>query len=316
MRPRPTLARWAWAAAIAIAGILGIAAGCTTSDDRARAPSTTLAAVQDFVATRVRYDEAVALIREPIQFPLREIMLSLTENLALDRATWILRQPCMSEAGFEELPFAADPPAVLDEINWERRYLYIRLSEARQVGYGAPTVRDDAFHAYATSRERSQRALSGPELQAWDAAEQRCTKAARQEICGDLHADQQKSYCDRHAAIVNQDSVKSLTVARAAAAVQEATDLWSSCMHGKGYDYGSIDAAWAAGIELEAGDSIDLAIADTSCKDDSKLMLVWATIEAGVQAEIIEKNPERYDDIVRQKDELVRRIAGIIGDGA
>ncbi|MEO6084085.1 MAG: hypothetical protein ABIQ18_13380 [Umezawaea sp.] len=86
---------------------------------------------------------------------------------------------------------------------------------------------------------------------------------------------------------------------------------WSTCMHGKGFDYAmpmdaNDDPRFAAGPHGPSRAEIRTALADIACRDQHRVAQVWHEAETRVQTSAIEKDTDAFGAVRRDLDDVVR----------
>ena len=248
---------------------------------------------------------------EPDELPFAELAFSPSEQALFDQAVWLLRQPCLTEAGYREP--ARTQATVGDGVDPARRYYSVEPDQAATVGYAlepssgatATAAYDRAFDAMVDEMAPADRAAFGDVLFG-------CIRRAEQQLCGGGDLTQGDGYCHRSMMLTSDRDAISYEAARESDAVREATRRWSACMADDGYRFTAVDEAWNVGAALPATEGAAQAVVDMACKDEARLVEAWATVEGTVQETMIERNPGFYDDLPAAHDAVVQRARAVV----
>jgi hypothetical protein len=290
--------------------ILLVAVGCENDH---RNENDGSGASREFRATSLSYEEVLTQPEVlPSETPFEELLLRPADQSLVDYALWVIRQPCIDEEGFQE-PARRRVVHEEDRATDGRRYYFIPIDQASVGGYSMPPIGatglaqndyEEAFDAYAAS-------LGAAELHRFGDVVDHCLRQAEQQLCGGGDTTQGDGYCHRSLELASTRDAVSYEAASTSPAVRDAELRWSRCMVSAGYSFDSVEEAWDAGGRLHGELGIAQAVADMSCKDETGLTNVWSTVEAMVQLEMIERDPDFFDDLPDQRRAIIERATAV-----
>ncbi|MCX5144001.1 hypothetical protein [Streptomyces sp. NBC_00338] len=242
-----------------------------------------------------------------LALPVEAYIFSESEIAQLTRAMSSLAVTCMKEAGFVYRPDDSQSPdiGVMD-----RRYGIANSHTAQAYGYHFPAPPVGRNSAVKALSEAARVTLSGESLADGTLdPEGGCIGKAKKRLAGGADAFGP----DEVARTLNMSSyARSEKDPRVLAAFR----TWSSCMTAKGYRYDSpmdaIDDQAFAGKKADQKE-ISTARADVECKKKTGLVRAWFDVESELQRTEIEKDPETFARIERQKTEQLKRAAVELG---
>ena len=264
-----------------------------------------------------------------LELPLEAYMSSYEDQVTVDTALRTLQTRCMAEYGLTvDLPRpGANPPPHSNAVSIERRYGISDRAQAEKYGYGLPKE-------LTRSLDPVEEGLSGievevltghtkPDLKAPKGAESGGgsfsgpgSGPARAEYQGKkLHpggciawSKQQLKLNEEDAGFVSQLASASLSESRPHKPVKKAIKDWSACMKGKGRaasdPYRAMEQAYAKG-DGTTKDAIALALDDIDCKEQTRLIAVWAKEESAVQKRLIEENKDQLAAVKKRMGEVL-----------
>lgn len=270
-----------------------------------------------------------------LELPLEAYMYSYADQVTVDTALRTLQTQCMAEYGLTvDLPRpGVNPPPYSNAISIERRYGITDRTQAQKHGYGLPKE-------LTPSLEPIEEGLSGievevltghtkPDLSAPKDAEGDGsyftgggTKPARPEYQGKkLHkggcagwSRQQLKLNESDAGFVSQLASASLSESRTRKPVEKAIKDWSACMKKRGQSaadpYRAMEKGYANG-DGTTEDAIELALADIDCKEQTRLIEVWAKAESAVQKRLIEENKDQLSAVKKRMGKVLEAAKAV-----
>lgn len=244
---------------------------------------------------------------------------SESEQHTLADAEYLLTSECMSRAGFD----IRRDPWTTPFSNMERRYGGITdLDAATRWGYGLPPseiVDDSASIGYFKSLSPERRhahevAMFGTEDEmipvgtggTWISAG--CIGERRDVIYGSrTEAIKAEELRELTQGLTNEALTSSSADPRVEAAIAE----WSSCMATEGIDVNHPYDAGALAPEGSAA-SRDIAVADVRCKDKTDLVEIWSSVEASIQARLLDENRQSVDELVALRQQAIDNAERIL----
>ncbi len=260
-------------AAARAALVLAATAGCSSGS----AP-TTLGAAR--IPTLLRSTD--------LHLPLDTYLLSVSELDRVGQARRVLTHGCMQRLGYSFPPLTQGPPTGPSSWN-ERRYGVADPALAARYGYGLGP-RDPASHP-GRPDETGANAPTTAQLRALDGTDRTahgvpvpaggCTGQANQRLAAGAPA--------ADVDLPQQLSSESFNRSSTDPAVARADTAWSRCMKAAGYRYANPldppgDPRWKHGPRAV---QIATATADVHCKQQTNLVGIWFTVEAGYQRQLI-----------------------------
>ncbi len=100
--------------------------------------------------------------------------------------------------------------------------------------------------------------------------------------------------------------------------VRAKVEEWLSCMADAGVEVAqehpiSLAASVGRSGSEVRGDEIDIAVADADCKESTRLLQVWAAVEAEIQSDFYVENEESLDRLNEALLELVEKSSAVLG---
>lgn len=233
-----------------------------------------------------------------LALPFDDYKFNQRELSTLERTYLLLVNECMLARGFD-IAVPSHPSPQTSELGNSRRYGVADTVTARRFGYHFPA--DDGSRRTenweAGLGQQEQAALYGENGQT------ACVDVAESELQkGTPHADRPWLTAQDFQSL--EDSAKD---ARVVAAKHE----WRECMTRFGQPYSEPEAAiydprWKLDEPAITVDERETAYADVLCKDASRLLSVWHTVESAAQQGVIARHPARFTALRENKD---RRLA-------
>lgn len=324
--------RWSRACALALALVLVLsAAACGGQDsgsgtDSGRDDVDTIERSDvasdldsaDYSAGELTYEAVLAgPIVAPEALPFTGLALDPVARTLFEQAAWVIRQPCLEAEGFDEPTRSWEPPAV-DGDSPARRYYYVPADRASDLGYSrSPTAGGEGARAqadYDRTFDAMVEEMGEGEREEFGEVLTDCLRAAERELCVDGDLVSGDGYCRKSLEMLSDLDATSYRVAEGSPAVGEAVERWSACMAQIGYRFDSVPEAWQAAEGLEDLVEVAQAVVDTACKDQARLVDVWATVEARVQDEMIEREPDYFADLTGERDALLARAQAVVAE--
>ncbi|MFI9364379.1 hypothetical protein ACIG5E_25495 [Kitasatospora sp. NPDC053057] len=291
----------AGSAALVVAALGALLAGCAASRQPTAAPNGVTAAptLADIPATpSVTVPTAVPTDLSALRLPIEQYVLTPAEDTQLNHAMWVLAAACAQHHGFD---FQA-PPALTHQRSGSevpRRYGPADPATAKY-GYHSPPVaeQDKMPPDVLASLPDAERATVYS-----------CRKDAETQLTGGA----------AFAAASIGDQINSASYKKATAddRVKAAFAAWSGCMKTAGYDYATpIDAYndphWQGS---PTADQRELATvqADIDCKQRTNLIGIWYSVDAAYQQQQIQAHQAELDrDRTNEQHQLgeARKVLG------
>ncbi|MFE7173245.1 hypothetical protein [Streptomyces sp. NPDC057616] len=250
-----------------------------------------------------------------LALPLEKYMLSYDDQVTLDQATTHLQQQCMAGYGFHvTLPRpGGNPPPSTDDANMERRYGITDPNDAARYGYElAPKFRSHTSQSIPDLPGVQVEVLTGHTKPAITKPKNgkggyyiapNSVKPARTSYNGKAlkkggcvgWSKEQIKLDDSDALFVSQLAGKSLTDSQQEAGVRKTLKAWSSCMNSKGHKnlddpYKAMAQGVAAGRGATSQGSVELAVDDVACKQQTHLVKIWFDAESKIEDKQIAGN--------------------------
>ena len=308
---------------------IGLLSACTSTTDNASPASADQPIVNK---DKWPAPTPTAGLAKGLSLPLEPYMISYADRVQVDTASNALQQDCMKEYGFDiTLPKpGANPPPSNNDANIERRYGITDRDHAAKYGYNLAPAQDERVDQKMpdlsdievevltghTKPEAPKPPKGTEEGQPYFAAAE--PKPARAEYNGKKLKDGGcKGWAAKQVALDEQDvyfvsdlNGTSLVDSQQAEPVKNALADWSACMKKAGH--GDLANPWKAMDQGVAEDgnptkeSINLALDDIDCKEQTNLVRIWAGEESKIQDKQIADHKTKLDAI---KKNLGERIA-------
>jgi hypothetical protein len=261
-------------------------------------------------------------LAENMVLPLEKYMLSYADGVTLDQATTGLQQKCMAGYGFHvALPKAgANPRPSTDDATMERRYGITDPDDAARYGYepapkfrgrtsqsvpDLPGVQVEVLTGHTKPvTTHSKNGKGGFYITPDSVRPARASyhgKALKKGGCVGWSKEQIK-LDDSDELFVSQLAGKSLTASQRKRVVKKAISAWSSCMDAKGHKnladpYQAMAQGVTEGRASKSQDSIDLAVDDVACKQQTNLVKIWFDTERKIENKQIAANKAKLEAI-------------------
>lgn len=258
----------------------------------------------------------VPVITDPsqISLPLDAYVMTVEEDVMLERAVWLLTVECLADFGVQYTPPPVQPTM---QISYQRRYGLLDLESARAWGYhgGDPAIDREVAEADAAELTRRDSGLVGELLFGpSDAAtelppgvpEDGCLNEARRTLTrGDESYDENVLF-----SLTYQSSV----LAEQDERVQAAFVRWSECMADAGFSYAG---PWDANNDQWMEDAVTdrertVATADVTCKYQTNIVGIWTAVDAAYQERLIDEHAELLTTLTEARTRVLARAASIV----
>ena len=306
-------------AAVAIA----MAAGCSGNPPTsAHAPSGLLVVSPPAVSATPALDTVRGLTL-PIQ---AYKPVAAQQNVITDAEEKLVAH-CMSQFGFT---WTYSPSNVSDYNEVDREYGVADLATAQKYGYHLPPADGGGASAGSHSGQATGAPLSPSEVLVLsgsttgaDSATSPGSYQGRQIPRGGCsgQARRQVTVVDEidPTSLVDSIGLGMWKKAQSDARVVAGFRAWSACMRQAGYDYPTPLAAvgdrrWARPAVSQA--EIQTAVADVRCKQRTKLIGIWFSVESGYEKEAIQQNIQQLTQIRNRWAAAARKAAQILGVSA
>ncbi|WP_117213667.1 hypothetical protein [Allorhizocola rhizosphaerae] len=220
--------------------------------------------------------------------PLDAYLPDATKGATVKRAEQILFQRCMGRFGWNlELPPA---PAPMPFKRNERRY-GVSADRAKKYGYHTPEVDARSAAGMAGEPQLSEQALA--------VAEGTVTQYSGSDVPpGGCHGEADSRLAEGTQPVADMKlaeklASRSFSESREDSRVLQAFANWSACMKRSGYSYRDPLAALADRsfrTPSATPAEIQTSVTDAQCKTETRLVEIWAGVEAAYQMVAIETN--------------------------
>jgi hypothetical protein len=228
----------------------------------------------------------------PIVLPFDTYRLTEAEEAVVNRALLVLVTRCMRDHGFSVITI---PPAVVGGPSGvprnSRRYGVTDADTIRRFGYHLP--RDPAADDRAAHLDKWIAGLNEQESAALYGTDDRpgCRERAPAMLTGGVpDAD-----VGRFASLRSDGLERSREDPRVLAAIRD----WRACMRREGLDYADPyeavgDERWNLDSPAISDREIEVATADVRCKNQTRLVRIWVTVESEIQRKQIRRNAAMF----------------------
>ncbi|MGW4506822.1 hypothetical protein ACWENO_19510 [Streptomyces sp. NPDC004436] len=247
-------------------------------------------------------------VRTGVTLPIEEFALKSDDLLKIAKAEAVLLKRCMSRAGEDFNPPLPKPDSGISG-ELDRRYGVISETVAREYGYHLPEM-SKISHG-ATSAEpispRQKQLLYG-------------TPSDESVGPGGCFGEVQRELREKHrdaagAEIAQTISTESYKKSMESPIVRELFKSWSSCMKGRGFNFGSpIDSISNRSYmgPTVSDEEKKVALADVACKERIGLVGAWNREESRIQEGEIVKNAGPLASLKESQAALLRRSEEVI----
>lgn len=261
---------------------------------------------------------------EGLTLPLESLLvLGADAKSVLDAAVDTLADRCMSELGFDYIPYPPSPPRSF--LSVKVRYGYLSPEDASVTGYATTYLPpEDAGYVEQVAAVDARRQAFGPSYERALYGSGDSSPRDSGDTGGCYPTAQETVYGVRggtyswpaHQALLELQS-QSGDELYASRAARDVIARWSDCMSDAGYTYREW---WEAREPFGQSDTASQAerrqaMTDAECRATVSLERTLFDLEAGIMERLIERNPDLVRDYRAQLEESLDEARDLIGQG-
>lgn len=261
---------------------------------------------------------------EGLTLPLESLLvLGADAKSVLDAAVDTLADRCMTELGFDYIPYPPSPPRSI--LSVKVRYGYLPPEEASVTGYATTYLPpEDASYVEQVATVDTRRQAFGP---SYERALYGSGDSSPQDSgdTGGCYPTAQEAIYGAGGGIYNLPSYRALLELQsqsgeemyASRAARDVIARWSDCMSDAGYAYREWWEAREPFGQSESASQAERrqAMTDAECRARVSLERTLFDIEAGIMERLIEQHPDLVRGYRAQLDESLDEARDLTGQG-